>query len=1049
LGKIYFFKNTSDWLLGRTSENIPKWVHVLDLERVYQEIKQHNEVIKPSPFKQTAKGLFRSLSLTNATVDRPKPFMKRLSESQDSPRKRKVPFLVGKFNDSPTKGMKMHKLESSDNTIASKSSESTFFVTKDKENSLDIHADSQDQVSTSSTSLARVGVDLPAHYTGFSKVAKQNEIVVTIEEEENGSKSDRTIIRKMIGDFHKRTLPTSRNWASSPKLSKSTNTTLSRSPLHSEPPSLERSEPSLAIPYPAKSPTFSRAKTDTFLLPPGRFRNNKELKRQNSLTLGELPKNYREFLTMEEVANFSRLIEEIDDAFEPSTEAVATSCDLTRSEKGETALQLREDIAGPNEFASRDVETETVETTTEGETITKSRRKSSKSKDSVDRNSNQPESSRKKARPKVTNDSGWNSNAGNQNYRAMNLKPKKGHGRKLIGKGNQRFRKLKSLESYNYRNSDEQYLLAGYQDLVEGAVEEAHEKLEDKVVTLDFLGDQEGAIRIDGIYGNQPCYIHMGKALNQLTGYTQFRNGQEQVVRRILEGKSTLLILPTGGGKSLCYQLPVFILRHVPKARHLMAIVVTPTLSLMFDQLRCLFPGVRGACLSSTDTTAKAASTISKIKKGMIDVLFVSPERLRSNAFMELVRSDEFPTTSFACIDEVHCISEWSHNFRTSYLHLKASLLESLKVKCVLGLTGTATIASRDTICSMLDIDPENGVVSFGSLRSNIAITVSHVTNDEFREGVLLDLLKSDPYKKHQSIIIYVMFQYQADKVAQFLRIRQLEAESYHAGKSLDDRQRIQSNFLCGTLRILVATVAFGMGINKRDVAAVIHFCMPKSIENYVQEIGRAGRDGRLAHCHLFLAREDYIKHRSLVFSDHANEDDIGHFLAHICSSKQTFISLDVVNAERLFDMKESVISTILSYLEIRYPEIIQQYGPSSGLYTVFFAGKTTIESILDDAPFFSQLSRIGKVSKNSVSFNIGDAVNETKMDYQELVKELWELHARKLIRIKHENKHFLLRIKSDEINDSFLTNLKCELYRHLDHLEKLSVLKLDEVRNV
>lgn len=156
---------------------------------------------------------------------------------------------------------------------------------------------------------------------------------------------------------------------------------------------------------------------------------------------------------------------------------------------------------------------------------------------------------------------------------------------------------------------------------------------------------------------------------------------------------------------------------------------------------------------------------IEKVKNGEIDVLFISPERLRSDSFLNLIQNGDLPYISFVCIDEVHCLSEWSHNFRTSYLHLQSSLINILQVGCILGLTGTATIASQQSICQMLAIDTHEGIIAQGILRDNLVLSASMIDDNENREAALADLLRSEPYNKYQSIIIYVMFQ-----VCSFLR---------------------------------------------------------------------------------------------------------------------------------------------------------------------------------------------------------------------------------------------------------------------------------------
>ena len=164
--------------------------------------------------------------------------------------------------------------------------------------------------------------------------------------------------------------------------------------------------------------------------------------------------------------------------------------------------------------------------------------------------------------------------------------------------------------------------------------------------------------------------------------------------------------------------------------------------------------------------------------------------------------------------------------------------------------------------------------------------------------------------------------------------MRDIDAESYHAGKSPEARTQIQTRFLRGKLRVLTATVAFGMGINKPNIDAVIHYCIPKSVENYIQETGRAGRDGRNAECHVFVSREDYIKHRSLVYSESVDEVDLRHFLQHVFLSKGDIVGISILDAERQFDIKQGVMATILSYIELSRPKLLQVL---SGIFNLSF----------------------------------------------------------------------------------------------------------------
>ncbi|XP_051812041.1 ATP-dependent DNA helicase Q4 [Acanthochromis polyacanthus] len=395
-------------------------------------------------------------------------------------------------------------------------------------------------------------------------------------------------------------------------------------------------------------------------------------------------------------------------------------------------------------------------------------------------------------------------------------------------------------------------------------------------------------------------------ALREL-GYQSFRAGQEEAIMRILSGLSTLVVLSTGMGKSLCYQLPAYLYAQRSKC---ITLVISPLVSLMDDQLSGLPAKLKAACIHSNMTMKQREAAIEKVKSGQVCVLLLSPEALVGGGGSGsgcLPSAQELPPVAFACIDEAHCVSEWSHNFRPCYLRLCKVLRERLGVRCLLGLTATATLSTALDIAQHLDISDQDGIaVRSAAVPPNLNLSVSM---DGEKDQALVSLLKGDRFGCLDSIIVYCTRREETVRVAALLRtclqgvlvkenhqvsgssqtqnnpigqrkkelarkkIRKplkWQAESYHAGLSGSERRRVQNNFMCGELRIVVATVAFGMGLDKSDVRGIIHYNMPKSFESYVQEIGRAGRDGEPAHCHLFLDPEggDLHELRRHIYAD-------------------------------------------------------------------------------------------------------------------------------------------------------------------------------------
>ncbi|XP_069077039.1 ATP-dependent DNA helicase Q4 isoform X2 [Pleurodeles waltl] len=396
------------------------------------------------------------------------------------------------------------------------------------------------------------------------------------------------------------------------------------------------------------------------------------------------------------------------------------------------------------------------------------------------------------------------------------------------------------------------------------------------------------------------------EALSEL-GYRSFRPGQEIAIMRILSGLSTLVVLSTGMGKSLCYQLPAYL---YAKRSKCITLVISPLVSLMDDQVSGLPSQLKAVCIHSNMTKSQREAAIEKVKQGSVHVLLLSPEALVGGGFSGsscLPPADQLPPVAFACIDEAHCVSEWSHNFRPCYLRLCKVLRDRLGVRCLLGLTATATLATAQDISHHLGVseEEEGGIaVRSAAVPSNLHLSVSM---DREKDQALVSLLKGDRFSCLDSVIVYCTRREETARIAALLRTclqgvtlkpvtteeageeedikskrKKAEAkkkirkplkwisESYHAGMSAAQRRRVQNNFMSGQLRVVVATVAFGMGLDKSDVRGIVHYNMPKNFESYVQEIGRAGRDGKPAHCHLFLDPEggDLNELRRHIFAD-------------------------------------------------------------------------------------------------------------------------------------------------------------------------------------
>ncbi len=336
--------------------------------------------------------------------------------------------------------------------------------------------------------------------------------------------------------------------------------------------------------------------------------------------------------------------------------------------------------------------------------------------------------------------------------------------------------------------------------------------------------------------------------LHSVFGYRTFRPFQEQIVSRLIAGDSAFVLMPTGGGKSICYQLPAL---HRPGT----AIVVSPLISLMKDQVDALQAnGVRAAFYNSSLRSAAARQVLAQFHGGELDLLYVAPERLMSDGFLERLR--QLPIALFA-IDEAHCVSQWGHDFRPEYIQL-GTLRQHFPEVPLIALTATADAQTRDDILQRLGLREAECFVA-GFDRPNIRYTVVEKSKPARQ---LMDFLGR---QQQQSGIVYALSRKRVEEVAQRLQQAGLAAAPYHSGLGDEERRRVQEAFLCDDLQVVVATVAFGMGIDKSNVRFVVHYDLPKNIESYYQETGRAGRDGLSAEALLLFGYGDIAISRGLI----------------------------------------------------------------------------------------------------------------------------------------------------------------------------------------
>jgi ATP-dependent DNA helicase RecQ len=363
-----------------------------------------------------------------------------------------------------------------------------------------------------------------------------------------------------------------------------------------------------------------------------------------------------------------------------------------------------------------------------------------------------------------------------------------------------------------------------------------------------------------------PHEIDLHKELKKYFGFSQFKGLQEQVVKSIITGNNTFVIMPTGGGKSLCYQLPALVLDGT-------AIVVSPLIALMknqVDAIRSLSSeyGIAHVLNSSLNKT-EIANVKKDITSGITKLLYVAPESLTKEEYIEFLNS---VSISFVAIDEAHCISEWGHDFRPEYRNLR-NIVRLLGDVPMIGLTATATPKVQEDILKNLDM-PDANTFKASFNRPNLYYEVRTKT-----KNIESDIIRFIKQHKGKSGVIYCLSRKKVEEIAQVLQVNGISAVPYHAGLDAKTRAKHQDMFLMEDVEVVVATIAFGMGIDKPDVRFVIHHDIPKSLESYYQETGRAGRDGGEGHCLAYYSYKDIEKLEKFLSGKPVAEQEIGFAL--------------------------------------------------------------------------------------------------------------------------------------------------------------------------
>ncbi len=465
--------------------------------------------------------------------------------------------------------------------------------------------------------------------------------------------------------------------------------------------------------------------------------------------------------------------------------------------------------------------------------------------------------------------------------------------------------------------------------------------------------------------------------LRERFGFSTFRPGQAEVIAHLLAGRSSLAVFPTGSGKSLCYQLPALLLEGL-------TVVLSPLIALMKDQVDFLEKrGIAAARLDSGVSREEFARIQDSLRTGTLKLLYVAPERFSNERFLARLKELRI---DLLVIDEAHCISEWGHNFRPDYLKL-ARLARELRVGRVLALTATATPGVAADICRQFAIEPAAHVHT-GFHRPNLFLRATACQPGQ-RTALLIERLRGRP---PGPTIVYVTLQKTAERVATALADAGFIAEAYHAGMESEAREAVQNRFMSATDRVVVATIAFGMGIDKADIRTVYHYNLPKSIENYAQEIGRAGRDGAPSHCEIFAAGEDLTVLENFTYGDTPTPEALAGFVSALLDNRPAGNLFDVSGYElsQRHDIRPLVVSTALTYLEL--DGTLTATAPFYTSYQWQFLRPTDDILARFDAArqaFLRDLFAAAKIGRTWHTVELADTADALKCDRERIVKAL------------------------------------------------------------
>ncbi|KAJ0114137.1 tp-dependent dna helicase recq [Diaporthe amygdali] len=558
--------------------------------------------------------------------------------------------------------------------------------------------------------------------------------------------------------------------------------------------------------------------------------------------------------------------------------------------------------------------------------------------------------------------------------------------------------------------------------------------------------------------------------LNEKFGYDDFRHEQKGAISRTLAGKSALVVFPTGAGKSLCYQskIPAIAFPELDKSRGLrepgqsgITIVISPLIALMKDQVDALKRrGIAADCIDSTKSWEELQAIKQQLSRGELRMIYCSPERLNNERFV--VSMKHVPGgVRLVAVDEAHCISEWGHSFRPEYLKgwidpmsssaiIVARFVEEINAERVVCLTATATAKVAEDVCKAFDID-ETGVFRTSPYRPNLNLFAESVKIPSQKFQKLCGFLQKNP----GPTLVYVTIQKESEDLALRLREHKFDATAFHAGMKVEQKTKVQDDFMANRVRIVIATIAFGMGVDKADIRNIVHYTQASTVEEYSQQIGRAGRDGRQSNCMFYLCNSDSYIRENFARGDLPSYEPFRKLIGDIFNDEVTALGVgatfkkDIRAQMNEFDIRQSPLSIIYATLELHY-NLIRAITPEYSNYSFETTGPYHM--------FMDRMAKSDRPEARAILENSDKKTKLTHVDVNAIVRKTGYLRADIIQILDHLDRDNIIKLTAKGVvpkfrvlrklpsSDAQLDELARKMYVDLEQRERDALTRCREV---